>query len=319
MRLLTQIVETAATLAGDEAVPHLLDAAETALRALRWPSHTPDYVARIAPTPRMQTVWRLPRGRGRSAGARRCRARQRRRAREALAVRLKALQGAYPPRGKIALTGHAHIDLAWLWPYAETRRKLRRTFHTALGLLARSPGFHLQPVDGALLRRDRGGRSGAVRRDPRPRRRGALGADRRHVGGAGHQHADRRNRWCANCSMASTISSGRSARASRVCWLPDCFGFSPALPQLLAQAGIDSFFTIKVYWSETNRFPHDLFWWEGLDGTRVLAHIFDNPLAGYNGFVRARWDGADLGAISARRTVTTRLCWRSAMATAAAA
>ena len=71
----------------------------------------------------------------------------------------------------------------------------------------------------------------------------------------------------------------------RVCWLPDCFGFSPALPQLLRQGGLDIFFTIKLNWSETNRFPHDLFWWEGLDGSRVLAHSFDNPAGGYNGEV----------------------------------
>ena len=81
---------------------------------------------------------------------------------------------------------------------------------------------------------------------------------------------------------------------STVCWLPDCFGFSPALPQLLQQAGIDSFFTIKVNWSETNKFPHDLFWWEGLDGSRVLAHTFDNPLGGYNGGVTAEGAPADL-------------------------
>ena len=70
-----------------------------------------------------------------------------------------------------------------------------------------------------------------------------------------------------------------------VCWLPDCFGFTPALPQLLRGAGIERFFTIKLSWSETNRFPHDLFWWEGLDGSRVLAHLFDNPDGGYNGVV----------------------------------
>jgi alpha-mannosidase len=68
-----------------------------------------------------------------------------------------------------------------------------------------------------------------------------------------------------------------------VCWLPDCFGFSGAMPQLLKQGGIDSFFTIKVNWSETNRIPVDLFWWEGLDGSRVLAHTFENPYGGYNG------------------------------------
>src|SRR5690606_30227927 len=58
-------------------------------------------------------------------------------------------------------------------------------------------------------------------------------------------------------------------------------------PQLLKQGGIDSFFTIKVNWSETNKFPADLFWWEGLDGSRVLAHTFENPEGGYNGKLTA--------------------------------
>ena len=102
-----------------------------------------------------------------------------------------------------------------------------------------------------------------------------------------------------------------------VCWLPDCFGFTPALPQLLRGAGIERFFTIKLSWSETNRFPHDLFWWEGLDGTRVLAHMFDNPDGGYNGVVGpasalATWRN------SRGREPTRRACSRSATATAAA-
>ena len=73
-----------------------------------------------------------------------------------------------------------------------------------------------------------------------------------------------------------------------VCWLPDCFGFSPALPQLLNHAGVTNFFTIKVNWSETNVMPYDLFWWEGLDGSRVLAHTFNNPVGGYNAETGAR-------------------------------
>jgi alpha-mannosidase len=77
-------------------------------------------------------------------------------------------------------------------------------------------------------------------------------------------------------------------RRHRVAWLPDCFGFSPGLPQLLRQAGIDSLMTIKVNWSETNRMPHDLFWWEGLDGSRVLVHTFDNPGEGYNALIEPR-------------------------------
>jgi alpha-mannosidase len=91
---------------------------------------------------------------------------------------------------------------------------------------------------------------------------------------------------CGRSFTASAISRRSSAFATRVCWLPDCFGFSPALPQLLRQGGMKSFFTIKVNWSETNKFPADLFWWEGLDGSRVLTHTFDNPMRGYNGFVQ---------------------------------
>ena len=72
---------------------------------------------------------------------------------DALTARLAELHGAFRREGGIALTGHAHIDLAWLWPYDETRRKLRRTFHTALGAdgaLARLP---LQPVDARITTR----------------------------------------------------------------------------------------------------------------------------------------------------------------------
>ncbi len=77
-------------------------------------------------------------------------------------------------------------------------------------------------------------------------------------------------------------------KRSRVNWLPDCFGFSPALPQILRLAGVDSFFTHKVTWSETNLIPFDLFWWEGLDGSRVLMHTFNNPAGGYNGDIGPR-------------------------------
>jgi alpha-mannosidase len=79
----------------------------------------------------------------------------------------------------------------------------------------------------------------------------------------------------------------RFGRHSTVAWLPDTFGFSPALPQLLLEAGIEGFFTTKLSWNETTRFPHDLWWWEGLDGSRVLAHSFFNPaMRAYNGLVR---------------------------------
>ena len=68
-----------------------------------------------------------------------------------------------------------------------------------------------------------------------------------------------------------------------VAWLPDVFGFSGGMPQLLKSAGIDGFFTVKLNWNEATQFPYDLFAWEGIDGTHVTANMFLNPGHGYNG------------------------------------
>ncbi|MDE3177158.1 MAG: alpha-mannosidase [Pseudomonadota bacterium] len=284
--LLTQIGEAASTLGAHEAVPHLLDAGEAALRALRWPSLTADYVARIAPTARMQTVWRLPPAAPDPPGLDAAERASVQQALSDLSERLRGLQRRYPPRGKVALTGHAHIDLAWLWPYDETRRKLRRTFHTALGLMARSPDFVFNQSTAhyyAEIEQDDPALFAAIRERVAQGRWEPIGG----------MWVEPDTNMPTGESLVRQLLYGQRyfshafGAKSRVCWLPDCFGFSPALPQLLRQADIDSFFTIKVLWSETNRFPHDLFWWEGLDGARVLAHVFDNPLAGYNGDVRA--------------------------------
>ena len=100
-----------------------------------------------------------------------------------------------------------------------------------------------------------------------------------------------------------------------VCWLPDCFGFSGALPQLLQQGGIDSFFTIKVNWSETNRIPVGSVL---VGGARWLAacstHTFDNPMHGYNGFVQPdcfvpTWKNFR-GKVHPRHLAARRRLWR---------
>ena len=98
LHLLSQIVEAAATLGSDEAVPHLLEAGEAALRALIWPSCTPDYVARMAPTARMQSIWRLPPVKADPPGLTEAERESVVNAREALSERLRVLQASYPPR-----------------------------------------------------------------------------------------------------------------------------------------------------------------------------------------------------------------------------
>jgi len=204
---------------------------------------------------------------------------------ESALARLKKLRERFPPQGEIALTGHAHIDLAWLWPYGETRRKMRRTFHTALSLMEQSSDFRFNQSTAhyyAQIAED----------DPELLERIIERARDGQWETVGGMWVEPDTNMPTGESLSRQILYGQryfektfGVRHS-VCWLPDCFGFSAALPQLLRQGGMNSFFTIKVNWSETNKFPSDLFWWEGLDGSRVLTHTFDNPMQGYNGFVR---------------------------------
>jgi alpha-mannosidase len=277
----------------DHSAPHevvaaALDVAETALRKLSWPTGTGDYIARVAPGAEMQTVWQLPRGMtARPAGLDDAERDAVTAARDELRAGLRALRDRYPHTGAIALTGHAHIDLAWLWPLAETRRKALRTFHTATGLMERYPEFRFNQSTAQLY-------AFVEEDDP------ALFA-RIKEKAAGGQWEPLGAMWVEpDTNMPTAESLVRQllygiryfdrvfGSRSRVNWLPDCFGFSPALPQILRLAGVDSFFTHKVTWSETNQIPFDLFWWEGLDGSRVLAHTFHNPAGGYNGEVGPR-------------------------------
>jgi alpha-mannosidase len=283
--LVAIVVEAAQTLGAHEAVEPLVDAAEAALGALDWPSTTADYIARVAAAPSQQALWRRPETKPDPAPLDDCERASVAAADAALRARLAELRRRFPPQGEAAMTGHAHIDLAWLWPYDETRRKLRRTFSTALAFMQEAPEFRFNQSSAhfyAQIEEDDPDLFAAIR--------GRVASGQWEPIGGMWVEPDT-NMPCGE-SLARQILYGQRyferafGQRHRVCWLPDCFGFSPALPQLLRQGGIDSFVTTKVTWNETNKFPHDLFWWEGLDGSRVLAHTFDNPVGGYNGEAR---------------------------------
>ena len=288
IRRLQLVVEAAGVLSDREVAVPLLAAGERAIAALEWPSDTIGYLSRTVAGSQMQNIWSLPDGLeshppGLSDASRQVVSA----VADRLAADLSALQERYPRQGAIALTGHAHLDLAWLWPLEETRRKARRTYSTVLGLMERYPELRFNQSSAqlyAFIEED----------DPalfaRIQERVATG-QWEPVGGMWVEPDI--NMPCGE-SLVRQLLYGQRYFQQRfgalhtVCWLPDCFGFSPALPQLLCGAGIENFFTIKVTWSDTNRFPLDLFWWEGLDGSRVLAHVFDNPsdintnTSGYN-------------------------------------
>jgi alpha-mannosidase len=168
VRRLQLVLEAGRALGDHEAARPLAEAAARALRELEWPSATWSYVSRVADTELLQNVWELPAGLDPHPPALDETARASVAAATAgLERELGALAARYPPAGALTLTGHAHLDLAWRWPLAETRRKARRTLSTAAALLERHRGFHfnqstaqlfayLEEDDPALLGRLRG-------------------------------------------------------------------------------------------------------------------------------------------------------------------
>jgi alpha-mannosidase len=280
--LLRQVVEMAQLLDGHEVIPPLLSAAEESLRKLRWPTETQAYVARMTPSRQLQRIWQLPAGiTEEPAGLDEAERASVSAALPFLRSRLQALRDRYPKTGALALTGHSHLDLAWLWPLAETRRKAIRTFCSVIGLMERDPDFRFNQSTAQLY-------AFLEAEDPalfQQIKQKVASGQWEPIGG---MWVEPDLNMPTGESLVRQLLYGQRyfertfGRRHTVCWLPDCFGFSPALPQILRLAGIDSFFTIKVNWSETNEMPCDLFWWEGLDGSRVLAHTFKNPAGGYN-------------------------------------
>ncbi|HET6965530.1 MAG TPA: glycoside hydrolase family 38 C-terminal domain-containing protein [Acidimicrobiales bacterium] len=194
-------------------------------------------------------------------------------------------KGPEPARGgrhTATAVGHAHIDTAWLWPVRETRRKCARSFANQLRLLERYPEHHFvcsQAVQYQWVKEDHPGLYEQIR---------ARVADGRWepVGGM----------WVeADCNIPSGESLVRQfvhgkrfflqefGVETHEMWIPDVFGYPPALPQIARQAGVTALITQKMSWNDTNPFPHSTFWWEGHDGSRVLAHF--PPAATYNGNV----------------------------------
>ncbi|MBW3087065.1 hypothetical protein KEM60_03295 [Austwickia sp. TVS 96-490-7B] len=173
---------------------------------------------------------------------------------------------------RLTAVGHAHIDSAWLWPVRETRRKVARTLSNVLALIDRDADFRFafsQVQHLAWLETDQPAlfdrvcaaiQSGAIE----PVGGMWVESDTNMVGGEAFVrqflHGQR------------YLQQAAGARAT-IGWLPDTFGYTPALPQLLRLAGIDAFLTQKISWNQTNKFPHHTFNWEGLDGTRIFTHF----------------------------------------------
>lgn len=206
--------------------------------------------------------------------------------RESVADGLAALRDGLAAAGAphpltIHAVGHAHIDTAWLWTTTETRGKVERTFHTALHLMSHYPDYVLAQSQPQLYDWFRAAHPDSFARIQDRVRAGQW----EPIGGM----------WIeADCNITGAESLIRQFMLGRaffdahfgagamtpILWLPDAFGFPASLPQIAALAGMQGFFTIKLRWNEVNEFPYDTFWWRGIDGTRLLAHMSTIP---YNG------------------------------------
>lgn len=177
--------------------------------------------------------------------------------------------------------GHTHIDVAWWWTVAQTREKVCRSFATVLKLMDEYPNYRFMSSQAQLYQF-------VKEREP------ALyeGIKRRVAEGRWEPEG---GMWVeADCNLTSGESLVRQFLHGkrffkdefgvdcRILWLPDVFGYSGALPQIMKECGIEYFMTTKLAWNQFNKIPADTFRWRGIDGTEVLTHLITTQDPGQN-------------------------------------
>ncbi|HEX9036877.1 MAG TPA: alpha-mannosidase [Ktedonobacterales bacterium] len=200
-----------------------------------------------------------------------------------LRARLAELRATHDPayRPRITAIGHGHLDVAWLWETRHTREKAARTFSVATALMAHYPEYHFlhtTPQVFDWLSRDYPEVFARVRERVEERRFESAGAmwlesDTNLISGESLV----RQIYYGQRYLRETFGS-----VYDTLWLPDTFGYTYALPQIMLKSGIRAFMTTKMSWSDTNRLPHDTFRWRGLDGSETLAHFVTTPWLSYN-------------------------------------
>ncbi len=190
--------------------------------------------------------------------------------RDQLQIELSKPANASDP--EVVAVGHAHIDTAWLWPVRESVRKCARTFSSQIGLLKEYPEYIFgasQPQHYAFVK------------EHYP----TLYAEIKEMVKEGRWELQG-GMWVeADCNLISGESMVRQILLGKNffmdefgidvknLWLPDVFGYSAALPQILQLSGINHFLTQKISWNQFNDFPHTTFMWKGIDGSDVLTHF----------------------------------------------
>lgn len=182
--------------------------------------------------------------------------------------------------------GHTHIDVAWQWTVEQSREKVARSFSTVLKLMDEYPNYRFMSSQAVLY---------VFLKERYPELYARV------------KERVREGRWEVEGGMwvepDCNLTSGESLVRqflygkrffreefgvdNRILWLPDVFGYSGALPQIMKKSGVDYFMTTKLNWNQVNQMPHDTFMWRGIDGSEVLTHLITTvspgqPLTDFN-------------------------------------
>jgi alpha-mannosidase len=201
--------------------------------------------------------------------------------------KLKELRAIEEIKPKVVGIGHSHIDMAWLWRLNHTREKASRTFSTVLNLMSQYPEYrfmHSSPQLYKFLKQDYPEIYARVREK-------IISGEWEITGG---MWVEPDTNLPGGESLIRQILFGKRFikyefnMETNLVWLPDVFGYTGSLPQLIKKSGMKYFMTTKISWNQFNRFPYDTFHWRGIDGTEVLTHFITTPENGsqsytYNG------------------------------------
>ena len=191
---------------------------------------------------------------------------------------LKQFETSYG-MGKLILAGHSHIDTAWLWPLRETQRKCSRTFSTILELMDRYPEFYYscsQPIQYYWIKKKFPSIYKRIKQRVKEGRWELCGApwvEPDHNVPAGEAIV-------RQYLYGNRFFEQEFGLRSHIAWVPDSFGYTWALPQIMKKCGLTAFITTKIDWGQFTDFPYSMYNWEGIDGTQIMTVM---PPLNYNG------------------------------------
>lgn len=168
--------------------------------------------------------------------------------------------------------GHCHIDTCWLWPWAETKRKIARSWSNQCDLMDRYPEHRFCCSQAQQYKWLKKYYPSVFDRVKTKVKEGKF----QPIGGSWVEHD---TNMPSGESLVRQFLYGQRffeshfGERSRTFWLPDTFGYSSQLPQLCRLAGMERFFTQKLSWNNINNYPHTTFNWVGIDNSQVLCHM----------------------------------------------